>query len=420
MAVSLFASVENGSAQTNVSSLALEQVLGAVWSNNPSIKAARSSWEAMRARVPQARAWEDPRVGLDVERSGTTRFDTFSANEYMIMQELPLSGKNRQRAKAAAAEAAAALSRLRALGLDLAVRARSAYFRYANAHIQLELNRKNELLLDQFVEISRTKYETGSRAQADLLMAETERVRNSELARDIERDLSEAQTRLNTLMNRPPDAALPPPEMPPAAPETGLNVERLSALALEHRPGLVAAHHEIDAAKARHTLARRQWFPDPEIRLEARQFNGAGRVISEYDTGIFFNIPWVNRGKYKNAIREAQLNYQTAEEELKAMENETLAMVRDQITRIETLYHHYLLFRDKIVPLARQSAEAGRIGYTADRSGFLELISAQRTVQEVEATLYQHFTEYLIAIAELESMVGVPLNKTGKAVPGKD
>ena len=30
--------------------------------------AARANWEAMKERVPQARAWDDPRAGADVTR----------------------------------------------------------------------------------------------------------------------------------------------------------------------------------------------------------------------------------------------------------------------------------------------------------------------------------------------------------------
>ena len=37
---------------------------------------ARKKWDATRDKVPQARALDDPMVGVDVERFGTTRFDT--------------------------------------------------------------------------------------------------------------------------------------------------------------------------------------------------------------------------------------------------------------------------------------------------------------------------------------------------------
>ena len=80
-------------------SLSQAEVISVVLRQNPSIKAARAKWEAMKKRVPQARAWEDPRVGVDVERGNTTRFDTFRDAEWMIAQQIPISGKNLSRGR---------------------------------------------------------------------------------------------------------------------------------------------------------------------------------------------------------------------------------------------------------------------------------------------------------------------------------
>ncbi|MBI4586871.1 MAG: TolC family protein [Planctomycetes bacterium] len=172
------------------SALSLEWVLSEVLSKNPSLLAARANREAMAARAPQARAWEDPRVGVDIERHGTTRFDTFTDIEWMVAQTLPLSGKNRQRARAASAEAEAALVGLRRREFDLIARARAAYYRYANAFAQLELNRKYETLLNQIVELCRDKHRTGKRTEADALAAESGVARLLEARLDIERQIS--------------------------------------------------------------------------------------------------------------------------------------------------------------------------------------------------------------------------------------
>src|SRR2546422_9071103 len=195
------AEVESPSVETT-NALSLDEVVREVLSSNPWLKAARANWESTKQRVPQARAWEDLKVGVDVERSGTTRFDTFTDNEWMVAQEIPISGKNRLRGKATVAEAAAAYSELRRGELDLTARARAAYYRLANAQEQLSINRKNGQLLKQFVEIIRAKYEAGTKPQADVLIAETDLARVEENRYDIERQISDAQSKLNVFMNR--------------------------------------------------------------------------------------------------------------------------------------------------------------------------------------------------------------------------
>ena len=92
----------------------------------------------------------------------------------MLEQEVPVSGKNLSRARAATAEAGAAFEDLRRMELDVISRARIAYARLANGYAQLEVNRRNEDLLGQFVQISRSRYETGTATQADVLIAQTD------------------------------------------------------------------------------------------------------------------------------------------------------------------------------------------------------------------------------------------------------
>ncbi|PYL99730.1 MAG: hypothetical protein DMF19_11580, partial [Verrucomicrobia bacterium] len=47
---------------TEGGSLTLREVTSIVLANNPSIKGALRKWNAAKARITQAAAWEDPRV----------------------------------------------------------------------------------------------------------------------------------------------------------------------------------------------------------------------------------------------------------------------------------------------------------------------------------------------------------------------
>lgn len=94
-------------------------------------------------------------------------------------------------------------------------------------------------------------------------------------------------------------------------------------------------------------------------------------------------------------------------------------MVREQLKKVETFRHHTELFRDKIVPLARQNVTTTRSAYETDKTGFLNLIDAQRTFYEVESMYWQHLTTYLGALAELEAIVGGDLNPQPKSIPAE-
>src|SRR5207247_2397820 len=139
----------------------------------------------------------------------------------------------------------------------------------------LSINRENGQLLKQFAGISRAKYEAGTKPQTDVLIAETDLARVEENRYDIGRQISDAQSKLNVLMNRPARQALGrPSRLSFLAVE--LDPEHLETAALRHRPELLAAKKKIEAAQARYDLAKREWIPDPELRVEARQFNADG------------------------------------------------------------------------------------------------------------------------------------------------
>jgi outer membrane protein, heavy metal efflux system len=383
------------------------ELISIVLRDNPMVKASRAKWEMMRARVPQARAWEDLRAGGDfrVERSVSIPPNSFMDQTAMLEQEVPISGKNLSRGRTATAEARAAFEDFRRAELDVIMRARVAYARLANGYAQLEVNRRNTDLLDQFVQISRSRYETGAATQADVLIAQTDAAKLLEMRADLERQISEAQSALNVLMNRPAQSAIGQPSAPAFAGQT-LSLRTLQNMALAQRPELQRAQNRLEAERFRVELARRQWFPDPALNVKAQRYNDAAQAISEVDVGVSFPLPWLNQTKYKSGILEAQKSIEGASHELDGVRTETLGLVRDQLKKIQTAANQYELYRDSILPVARQTVDASRSAYEANTGGFLQLITARRTLQDAESAALNHLVDYEVALAELDAIIG--------------
>jgi cobalt-zinc-cadmium efflux system outer membrane protein len=380
------------------------EIVQTILRENRSIKAARAKWEAMRQRIPQERAWEDAMVGVDLERMGTRRFDDFADAEYMIAQVIPISGKNLSRGRMAASEAAVAFEDLRRVQLEAVRRGRAAYFGLATAQAQRAITAENQRLLADFSQITRAKYEAGLQSQSDLLIAEVELARIDQATANFNREISDRQSELNILMNRRADTPLADPADLQFTP-LHKSPSDIEALALANRPELRRARKQIDAEQTRLQLARREWIPDPQFRVEARQFR-AERGITEYDTGIFFSVPWGNFRKYSAGVREAKSNIDSAENEFAQAHLETLGLIRDQLKKIATAAHNYTLFNGKIVPLARQTIEATRAGYESDKAGFLELITARRSLQEAQSMAIDQLALHQTAVVELHALIG--------------
>ena len=170
------------------------------------------------------------------------------------------------------------------------------------------------------------------------------------------------------------------------------------------------AEAALAAAKAKAELAKREWIPDPAISVQAQRYNGASQAASEVSAGVSFSVPWLNGKKYRAGETEAQSGVEAAQRALEAARTEALGLLRDRIQKIETFHHHTELFESRLIPNARQTVQTSRVNYEAGKSGFLELVIADRALREVEAMHQQHIADYQMALAELEALVGADLH----------
>ena len=409
---SIIRAEESGDAGTEGQSthISLHEVTNVVLANNPAIKEAENRWRAAQERVRQANAWDDPRIAGDsrVRRYVDVPPNAFMDQSLAVEQLIPITGKNLVRGRAAAAAALSIFEEVRRAELDVIARARASFFRLANAYEQLEINSKNLVSLRQIADISRSKYETGVESAANVLVAETDYSKLLETRRDLERSLSDAESQLNTLMNRDAFAPIGAP-VAVSINEANLSLSGLRAITLAQRPEVNMARAKIDNEKSKLQLARRAWIPDPALMVKGQRYNDTSQAVSELDAGVSFTVPWVNPGKYSAGVREARASVAAAEQGFDREQKEALRLLRDQLEKIETTHHHVDLFRDKLVPQARQAFEATRLSYESGKATFLDWISAQRNVRDIEATGREHLADYQVAVAELEAVIGAEL-----------
>jgi outer membrane protein TolC len=403
-------SADAAEGEASTPSLSLSEVTRTVVANNPAIKETESRWQAAIHRVRQANAWDDPRVAGEsrVHRYVDVPPNAFADQTLAIEQLIPITGKNLVRGRVATAEAFSAYEEARRTQLDVIAKARATYFQLANAYDQLEISSKNLTSLKQIADISRSRYEAGLESAANVLVAETDYSKLQEARRDLERNLSDAQSQLNALMNRDAFALLGAPVMATVN-HADLSVSRLHTITLAQRPEVQIARAKINGEKSKLQLAHRAWIPDPAIVIKGQRYNDAAEAVSELDAGVSFTVPWVNPSKYSAGVREARANVTAAEQGLEREQKEALRLLRDQLAKIETFHHHVELFRDKLVPQAQQAFEATQLSYESGKTTFLDWISAQRNLRDIEAMAREHLAHYQMAVAELEAVTGAEI-----------
>jgi outer membrane protein TolC len=397
--------------RTKADQLTLSDAVTAALQNNPTIKAARAKWESAKQRIPQAAAWEDPKLSVN---SLLGRFVDISPNGFAdqmvtVEQMIPLSGKNRSKERIAAAEGVASFEVFRRQQLDVSSKTKASYFRLANIYLLLDLNDQSEAALSQTLDATKAKFEVGTQSQGDYLTAQVERQKIIETRRDLEEKLSDEQTKLKVLMNQDPFSPLGRPVLNEVLLQD-LSPERLRRLILENRPEIRQAQSMVIGASAKVELAKREWIPDPSVSLQAQHYNAGRQAISELNAGVSIDLPWFNRKKYRAGEREAQSDLLTAHQTLEGAQTEAVGMLRDQLQKIATLHHHIELYRDQLLPSARQTVSSYQADYETDKTTLIQVLTSENNLRQLETMYNQDLTDYRVAIAELESLVGADLN----------
>jgi outer membrane protein, heavy metal efflux system len=308
---------------------------------------------------------------------------------------------------------------LRRQELDVVLKARSAFIQLVNDYELLDLNQAEETALSQIVDNSRTRFEVGAQPQSGVLTAQTERQKVTEQQQDLEQKRSNDETTLKVLMRM--EAFAPLGRLSKV--NSGRSIQEIQAVHLEARelrarivlnnPEVLRSSADLAAAQSRYQLAQREWIPDPMVSIQADHYNSGSQVASELSGGISISLPWLNEKKYRAGEREAFDQVIAAQDALEGAKDEALGKLRDQLEKIETLHHHADLYENSLIASARQSVSANQSDYESNKATFENVVSSQRNLWEIEATYHQHLTDYQIALAELESLVGSNLGFFG-------
>ena len=146
-------------------------------------------------------------------------------------------------------------------------RAAMAFYELYETDQSIAVVRQTQRLLRDLVTTTTTMYAVGEARQPDVLRAQVELARMTEEIVRLEAMRAGAAARLNAVLDRPAEAAVPSPVLPSfSAGCTRLADATRSALA--HRPMLRAGGEDVHAAEAAERLAGREIWPDLTLGVQ--------------------------------------------------------------------------------------------------------------------------------------------------------
>ncbi len=379
--------------------LPLAEALTLAERQNLDLAAARLRHAVAAAGIVTAGARPNPTVSFSATR------DTPHES---VFADLPLEVWGQRGRRIAQAKQELALTDVEILTTERQVRhdVRAAYFAAAFAQYMTQQQSDATALTHKLKDIAQQRFDAGDIPQLEVMQSDLEVARadaDQEVAREEEKV---AASKLSALLNessaRTWDFGAALEAMPPAATSQDLLQRAMTANSdLQH----IAQEENVERANAASLRASRL----PEVSVEAgADFNSPPDFKTGARGQLSVGLPIFNRNQGELVASAA--NLQALEGEAAATRRSVTGEVESAFLEFQARQTEVLLYRDKLVPAARQLESLAEDSYRAGRANILTVIEAQREVQQTQREYLQSLLSLQQAFADLEQIVGVNLD----------
>jgi outer membrane protein TolC len=391
--------------------LTLGELIEAGLRDNPGLNAKKLQWKRVEKRYPQARSLEDPVLAYtqaisEVEtRLGPVR------RSVMLSQKLPFPGKLKLKGDIVNKEAEIARLAFKKAARELVLAIKRAYFDLYYLDKARALAKERIWVFKHFTEAERNDYSIGVTGFSDVISAES-RFADAEYDLILFTELRrEAESRMNTLLNRNPEALLPPLNEPRI--KAAMNNELGALGELYTLTGkneeLLMANLLIEKGSLKEKLSGFTSKPNFMVGLKYTEI-GEPDMSGVKDGGkdavavtIGMTLPlWTTKNR---AAKDEAILARMVSERAKAAASDSLkARVKKAFVDMRSNYQLAKLYSDSLVPKAEKLIEISQINYKNGRGSIADLFEAR--VMRINFSLAYHraATNYMKNLAELERL----------------
>ena len=381
--------------------------------DNPDLAQIRARAQAMAAIPSQEGALPDPEISFNAMSLPVNTFNLHQEDMTQlgagISQAIPFPGKLALREQAATFEAEAASQNITEARWRLLSEVKTTWWLIYYLDRTLQITDSNYALLQQFVEIARTKYEVGEGLQQDVLLAQLElsKLLNQQLMLKASR--RNAAASLNALLDKPANTDVHLPETVVLQLPTLIQENRLYQQAERSRALLESNRLGINAAKSRLDLAKKGYLPDftVDAAYGARANTPSGSQRSDLlSLNLSINVPIFAAQKQAKAVDQRTSELLQEKYTLQDEWNKVRSQITQGYTDYQRAKDQVVLFETGIVPQARQTVASMLAGYQVNKVDFLNLVRSQITLFEYETQYWKAFTEANQSLAQISAAVG--------------
>ena len=420
-AVLILVAIQDCYAEVNLDSksaetlrLSLESAVSTAIKENPNLASVQQRYEALTHVPSQVSTLPDPIVTLgamNFASDGLSRSqEPMTQVKYGVSQAFPFPGKLKLKKEIAEIVAESAGFSLAEAHNQLIQDVRMTWWDIFYVDRALETLSQNQELFRKLIDVAKTKYETGEGLQQDVLLAQLELSRLLDQEIKLKAIRQTHADRLNVLMARSPTIPISLKEIEAEPMSEAEDVSSLMQAALTNRPFLKKMLADVDAARSRLALAKRDYYPDFTVGLSYGDRIGTNPDLSDRDDLVSLNvgvkIPLYAKSKQSKAVSQRTSELSSQMYAARDVENEIYGLISSVVTQYEKARDEFSLYETGILPQASQTVESMQAGYQVNQVDFLNLIRSRITLLNYELLYWKSYTEAKQSLARLEAVVG--------------
>lgn len=392
------------------SEFGLDPLLEEALVKNPTVRAMDARARAQGYRVPQAGALPDPMLMTGYQDEGWGEINYGESPDAQIMtglsQMIPYPGKRGFKEAMARADLDAALAVAEEARVRTVERVRELYVDMYASYRKLDVLQGIAELYGHLEDASLARYSSGMGMQQEALMAQREKYMLREREAMIRERIGTSAAMLGQAVGRAsgdPQIEGRPMELRSVA--LSGDAETYISTHLTHAPMIKEREAMLRGAQARADMARREYYPD--ITIGATYSLRGEPYENMWGLTGTVNLPVYYGSKLGPAVDEAQALVDAAKAELEATSQMLASTIRESVVMARSAESLMGLYRDSLIPKARQGADAAVSAYSSGRGAAGDAISSLRGVMDAEFQYWDQFSAFEKAVIRLEASAGI-------------
>lgn len=400
-------------------SYSMESAVERALRKNPDVESARFTLQAAESARKAARSDFGP--SLDVNYS-YSRYSKDRPSRYepnvttmTVQASQPLfTGFNLLNAyQKAALEEERQKLQLQAQRLTVVADVQEAFISYLKAEASISSTRRSLERAQAQLNMAKTAWNIGLRPRLDVLQAETDLAQTEALLIKYENDRNVWLTRLNTLLDLPPDAPVDyrgDLELTPFK----RTLEACLRQALECRPDLLMARKSVEMAFKDLGMTKSLFWPQVSAIVgwstTGSHLDAAGSRYTKKDYSygeIGLSVDWTlfSSGKRFYLTQQAQRQISALEAAVRSSINNCAYAVRSSLLSTQDAYRSVKVSQRAVIS-ARESYADAKMRYELQSGSYLDLLTAQSALSDAELAEISSRADCLIALSQLYETMG--------------